>query len=429
MWNKLAGCIVLASALTAPVSAQDWSKASPGGGGAFLTADLAADGTVLVGSDLSGLYRFSGAGSWTRIGRKDGLDATSVEVVRWRPGQSTIALAGTRNGLFRTPSGSFPEVWAKVNTFGSEVVTAIGWLGNTVYAASGGDGSTAPTIRWSTDGNGEIWSNPVSPTSDLIGLRIVKLAVDPFSANTIWLLSGHDRLVAGLKELWKGTNSGGNWTWAKKSGTLHAIDFGLSPSTAGIVIMTTSDQGPTGGNDDKGSVRVSRDGGDNWTEVTSGMGLDPDATGAVWFDAASVAYVINVQADACGSPAPAWSGKFKGTTTDDWQNHSWTKVDDGVDCVLDRGGDWQVVLERYRQRRAYRIQRYRQRYRRTLLRWALRPRPVADNRLRCELAERQPDPGRLERLWRERHGNRGRRELCHDRDHGRVEQGRQLQHI
>lgn len=118
MCKQLAGCIVLACALTAPVSAQVWSKASPGGGRAFLTADVAADGTVLVGSDLSGLYRFTGTGSWTRIGRKDGLDATSVEVVRWKPGQSSIALAGTRNGLFRTPSGSSPEVWAKVTTFG-----------------------------------------------------------------------------------------------------------------------------------------------------------------------------------------------------------------------------------------------------------------------------------------------------------------------
>src|SRR5262249_23695027 len=72
----------------APVSARTdipWVKSSPGGGGAFLTVDVSVTGKVLVGSDLSGAYLRTGTGSWTRIGKYDGLNRTYVGCVRWSP--------------------------------------------------------------------------------------------------------------------------------------------------------------------------------------------------------------------------------------------------------------------------------------------------------------------------------------------------------
>jgi hypothetical protein len=144
MWKRLTVAIIPVFAFATPTFAQlEWAKASPGGGGSFQTVDLADNGTVLAGSDLSGAYlRLPGADGWRRLGRRDGLDATSVEVVRWKPGQSAIALIGTRKGLYRTTNPTAPGVtWTKIPGFSTpdEDVTAIAWWksgSDVVYAAS-----------------------------------------------------------------------------------------------------------------------------------------------------------------------------------------------------------------------------------------------------------------------------------------------------
>ncbi len=340
MRNSLWMAMVPVCAFALPAFTQPtWTRTSPGGGGAFLTADVAADGTVLIGSDLSGAYRRAGAGNWTRLGARDGLQATSVEVVRWKPRQSLIALAGTRNGLFRTPSGDPAVPWTKVTEFGNEDVTALAWKGDTAYATTGGHASSTLKLRMSTDGGGRSW---VTVTHDLpVGLRAVKLAVDPFNARILWLLSGNDRLFKGRKELWKSVNFGASWALmsVQNAGHLHAIDFALRPSSPGVVLMTTSTTGPAGGDDDRGSVYTSSNGGGTWSAVTT---LPAGATGAVWYDGPR-AYLVNVQADACGRSPPARSGRFE--SADD--GATWTKVDDGVaphawdiawtNCPLARG--------------------------------------------------------------------------------------------
>jgi len=53
MWKSLAATTILLC-LSAPPAFAAWIKASPGAGGSFQTVDVAADGKVLVGSDLSG---------------------------------------------------------------------------------------------------------------------------------------------------------------------------------------------------------------------------------------------------------------------------------------------------------------------------------------------------------------------------------------
>ena len=321
--RKLVATIAMACVLALPAFAgPTWTRATPGGGGAFLTADVAADGTVLVGSDLSGAYCRAGTGDWTHVGARDGLEATSIEVVRWKPGQSAIALAGTRNGMFRTPAPRPGRPWIKVTEFGHEVVTAIAWQGDRVYAASGGNASTPLVLRVSTDGAGRSWS-PIS--HDLpAGLRAVKMIADPVRAGIVWLLSGDDRFFQGRKELWRSTNGGVSWTLVSvQSGRhLHAIDFALHPASSGVVLMATSLTGPAGGKDDRGVVYRSANGGATWAAVSA---LPAQATGAVWFDGRD-AYLVNVQADACGDAGLPRSGKFKSAD----EGVTWTKVDDGV---------------------------------------------------------------------------------------------------
>jgi len=335
------------AALIAPLSAHadpTWTRSSPGGGGAFLTADVSDVGVALVGCDLSGLYRREGVGDWTRVGSKDGLDATSVEVIRWRPGSRTDALAGTRGGLYRT--GDAGITWAKVADLdvSGMTVTALAWgLGSNVIYAAGAASSGDPEVllRKSTDG-GTSWSAikhniPGSPVH-----RAVKLVVDAKDPSVVWLLSGHDRLKPGVKELWQSSDGGQTFTRVNDATgkPFNAIDVATHPSVPGLVLMTVAtDPGP-GKNDGKGAVYTSADRGKTWTPG-SGIG---DATGAVgWERDGKTAYLVNVQVNACGSKR---AGRFESAD----RGATWKRVDDGstwdvgwTECPAARGRAMRTV--------------------------------------------------------------------------------------
>src|SRR5262249_60491900 len=112
-------------------------------------------------------------------------------------GQSVIALAGTRNGLFRTPSGRPGKPWIQVSEFGHEDVTAIAWSGEVAYAASGGSGSSPLTLRSSGDGGGRTWAS-ISHALPR-GVRAVKLADGPANGNDLRVLARGDPVGKGRK--------------------------------------------------------------------------------------------------------------------------------------------------------------------------------------------------------------------------------------
>lgn len=345
----LAACFLSLPAFADPT----WTRCSPGGGGAFLTADVTENGTVLVGSDLSGLYRRHGNEDWTRVGSMDGLDATSVEVVRWKP-QPLIrsasfgaedALAGTRNGLYRTDDVGY--TWAKVTdpNIGSMTVTALAWNSNseTIYvagAASSGDSEVL--LRKSTD-DGRTWSAIKHNMPSTPAHRAVKLALVARDPKVVWLLSGHDRFKAGLKELWRSVDGGK--TFARMTGPggkpFNAIDVATHPSVPGLVLMTVStDPGP-GKSDGRGAVYVSSDGGRTWR---AGAGIG-DVTGAVgWTQHGGTAFLVNVQTNACGTSKRA--GRFESKD----RGATWKRVDDGstwdlgwTECPAARGRAMRTV--------------------------------------------------------------------------------------
>ena len=334
MKRPLLAAALAAFLLPLPALAEPtWTRASPGGGGAFLTVDVNDVGGVLVGSDLSGIYRRAGDGSWTRVGSRDGLDATSVEVIRWEPAvesrnskKAPEALAGTRNGLYRTHDAGV--TWTKVadTNISAMTVTALAWApwGTDVIYAAGAASSGDPEVllRKSTD-RGETWAAikhniPISPVH-----RAVKLAVDAKDPSVVWLLSGHDRLKPGAKELWKSTDGGKTFARMNVPGGKphNAIDVATHPDKPGLVLMTTSaDPGP-GRNDGKGAVYVSADGGRTW-KAGAGIG---DVTGAIgWDPSGRTAFLVNVQTNACGSSKRA--GRFESKNN----GATWARVDDGA---------------------------------------------------------------------------------------------------
>lgn len=326
----------LALATLVPVrgEAQTWLKSSPGAGGAFTCVDVSANGTVLVGSDLSGLYkRTSSSGNWTRIGHSDGIKATAVDAVKWKPGDNDVALAGTRNGLYRTTDGG--SSWSTVSGGwdSDDDVTAIGWsptTTSTVYMATVDSGGGALFSLWKSTNSG---SSFASYTHGVPGLRrIVKILVDPkvSDGEKVYLVSGHDQGRSGHKEIYLADNGG---TFSKISGNHYAIDVAVDSTHSQLVVMAASDSGPTGGDDNTGTIQMSTNDGSSWNQVTS------TTTGAIWFNGGN-AYVINVQQDAC-SGAPSRAGKFLLTSSDNWATAggvTTSRQDDGIGTLSNTAG-------------------------------------------------------------------------------------------
>lgn len=308
--------------------AQTWTKASPGAGGAFTCVDVSANGTVLVGSDLSGLYkRESSSGGWTRIGHSDGIKATAVDAVKWKPGDNNVALAGTRNGLYRTTNGG--SSWSAVSGgWGStDDVTAIGWSPTTTstgYIATVTSGGSTTFSLWKSTDSGASFSSYTHGIPS--GRRIVKILVDPkvSDGEKIYVVSGCDQGLNGNKELYKADNGG---TFSLISGSFNAIDVAVDSTHNDLILMTTSDSSHTAVKnfDNTGTIRMSVNDGSTWSQVSD------TTTGAIWFNGGN-AYVVNVQEDACSGP-PARAGKFLLTSDDNWATATAVAIsrqDDGI---------------------------------------------------------------------------------------------------
>jgi hypothetical protein len=88
-----------------------WTSTGPGGGGAFETTAVSAlgrqeganEGSVLVASDLGGVYRSIDLGkTWQAIGYPQGLRHTHVDVVAFHPALNSVAFLGAADGVYRS---------------------------------------------------------------------------------------------------------------------------------------------------------------------------------------------------------------------------------------------------------------------------------------------------------------------------------------
>src|SRR6185436_2606801 len=119
---------------------------------AFTCAAAGPDGTILIGSDISGAYRSTDRGAtWTNIGYAGGLAECFVGAVAFDPADPAIAYIGGENGLYRSADGGSSFSLRMSGGFWTAIAVAAADP-HIVYAARHGAYDTAdPRIYRSSD--------------------------------------------------------------------------------------------------------------------------------------------------------------------------------------------------------------------------------------------------------------------------------------
>ncbi len=255
-----------------------WQRTNPGGGGAFSTVGASASGIIVAASDLSGAYISTDGGAhWQVAGAAQGLTETHISAVGFHRTNGQLLFVGTEAGIFRSSNGG--QHWQRVLDGG--YITAIEFATDQPdigYAAWHPEYDALEPQIWRTDDAGLSWQ-PVS--LDLPeDLRILKLAVRPDDANTLYALSGMGRFNCGPAELYRSTDGGAHWTLL--AGDLpEVLDFAIDPFEPDRLWLTTMNADCDYiwyWTDLEGDLYVSTDGGDSWTWRS-------DYTGVLWPDA------------------------------------------------------------------------------------------------------------------------------------------------
>src|SRR5207249_8443864 len=144
---------------------------TPGGGGSFTSGERGPSGTLLVGSDLCGVFRSTNEGeSWQCPGDRAGILQTHIQAVGWdpRPG-TTLALAAAdaasgdpthQIAIFRSTDDG--QSWSAAYSSAERVaksayITAFAWRADTVLA-TGTNGASGDSIRmWRSLDAGAAW--------------------------------------------------------------------------------------------------------------------------------------------------------------------------------------------------------------------------------------------------------------------------------
>ena len=275
-----------ADAASTPV----WERTNPGGGGAFLSIE-ARNGTVVVGSDLSGAY-ISKPGlpaAWTVIGPNQNMTATHVSEVAFHPDDingKDLLFLGTDDGIFRSDDGGDSFVHALDLSVDYQVayVTDIqvvpanhDLLYAAVHVGFWGSPLEARIYRsadrgasWSFAGGGGLPGDTTSCRHQIV--KLVLDPVDPFAPVTMYGVSGNIReldddpcTLDNAGRLYKSTDGGKSWTrMVADKGPV--MDFILHPADPSSMYLSTYD-GQSGSMD--GSIWRATGGGD-WQEVRSG---------------------------------------------------------------------------------------------------------------------------------------------------------------
>ena len=81
----------------------DWTRTNPGGGGSVSMVGATADGTLVAGADLSGVYmKKPNSTSWKPLGAVQGLTETSITAFGFHPTDGNTFIIGTSEGAFKT---------------------------------------------------------------------------------------------------------------------------------------------------------------------------------------------------------------------------------------------------------------------------------------------------------------------------------------
>ncbi len=327
--------IFLLAPQSSPIQATDWVRTNPGGGGAFLASAAGPDGTIVVGSDLSGAYMSKDRGkTWSVIGPLNNMDQTHVSEVRFDPTAAGTIFLGTNEGIFRSTNGgdTFAHVLQRPIVPGETYLYAAAYVteirlapsdSSVVYAAvhlkeSFGSGA-APFdgYVYRSDDNGVNWTR-INDSSLPITSDIVKLEVDPQNSAKLYALTGKVRSVDNVTggSLYVSTNSGVNWAPFETSKE-PIMDLAIDPTDADVVYLTRYDS-PV---DLEGSIFKSTDGGANFVTIRDGY------SGVIWInrdDTSQVRLIDPRRAFPWWDKSGTWETLNAGST--------WQRVPDPFTC-------------------------------------------------------------------------------------------------
>ena len=223
-----------------------WIPTNPGGGGAYSSVAANGAGTLMAGSDLSGVTLSRDYGeSWETVGPGRGIDTTHISSVAFDRQDPEIAFAGADGGLFRSTDAGV--TFQRILPDG--YISAVAADGRRVYAGwEPAYDSPEGSILVSDDG-GDTWL----PTSDLPPGRFVrKIQIDRVTDDRVAALTGDGRFTSGPAEAYLSEDGGGTWRrLAPEAGPV--TDVFLDHNSDTVWITTADPEAP----DDPGRLLVS----------------------------------------------------------------------------------------------------------------------------------------------------------------------------
>ena len=197
-----------------------WTRTNPGGGGALAMAGATASGTLLVASDLSGIYRsFDKGKSWDVLGANNGLIETHISALGFHTSNGNIFFAGTGDGLYRTTNGgkNFSRLLPNShNDYDVEYIeSVVVAMSNpkVVYVTSHLWNPVTKSSIYRSDDTGISWREVLGKglTTLKEEQHIVKLLVHPLYANVVYALTGKSRWGCSKARVYKSIDGGENW--------------------------------------------------------------------------------------------------------------------------------------------------------------------------------------------------------------------------
>lgn len=246
--------------------ANDWQAINVGGGGWFERIAVDANGSIYVASDLAGVYVSHDNGdNWSIIGPPQGLYSTHIAGFGMHPDNAAFFFVGTDEGIYKTIDGgasfSHPLSFGYVETLAVADDTV-------AYAAFHSQWNLADGRIYKTLDGGDTWFQ-VSVGLPAVGLRILKIQVDPQNPDRLYFLSGEGRFATGTNALYRSLDGGISWTQIGTGFPADIMDFAIDPNNNAVLWVTTHD--PVPGN--FGHLFKSLDGGDSFTAIAQHGGV------------------------------------------------------------------------------------------------------------------------------------------------------------
>ncbi len=227
---------------TIAFSQHNWVRTNPGGGGAISTVGATADGTIVVASDLSGVYRSHDDGkSFDVVGANQGLIETHVSSFGFHPIDGKLFFAGTYSGAYKTKDGGenfdlvFPREGSGIDySYIEDIVISsdpmIGYLTHHPGADAFGQ------VYKTTDG-GETW-HAIAGNDFPDTLHLVKLMTFRHNPDIVYALTGKTRWGCSAANLYKSIDGGIHWREIGSS-LGDILDMDLHPTDSSIVFVST----------------------------------------------------------------------------------------------------------------------------------------------------------------------------------------------